>query len=121
MLHNPAQGSGRLPTGGGTLVRFDFQKMVPAARGAAGYEAGDRTKVFVTSDLHTRSYRLVRIARLPPRWSKECSREDLHLELPSSQDGVQGSYTSRAEKGVRHAGDAPARCLWKRRVLLLHQ
>ena len=45
------------------------------------------------------------------------SREDLHLELPPSQSGVHGSYTSGATKMVRHAGAAPALSAWKAEVL----
>ena len=37
------------------------------------------------------------------------SREDLHLEPPPSQGGVQDSYTSGAiENMALHAGAAPA-------------
>lgn len=52
----------------------------------------------VSSTGRTRSFRL-------DNW---CSREDLHLELPPSQDGVQDSYTSGAdEKVVAASGIAP--------------
>src|SRR6187549_3373111 len=43
-------------------------------------------------------YKTSACAALPSRNKGNCSREDLHLEPPPSQSGVQGSYTSRASE-----------------------
>ena len=57
---------------------------------------------------------------LPRR--KRCSREDLHLELPPSQDGVHGSYTSGAGTKWCVMPVPPRRCVFGRDVCsLLHQ
>lgn len=42
-----------------------------------------------------------------PLVGKWCSREDLHLEPPPSQGGVQDSYTSGADEMVAVSGIAP--------------
>ena len=53
---------------------------------------------------------------------KWCSREDLHLDPPLSQGGMQSLITPREHlkvKLLRHAGYAPAPSVWKTDVLAI--